>query len=124
MCHRTMLLGDVRVSKSDDRQDTAAQVSALTPHAASVIRSAETETQTDTILFDKAHSSRVATSRIRCFVVVCFHDLGQQLVMEWSPLPCCTRATARTASVRAEGAYGFAMNRVPGGSSPGPGRMR
>jgi hypothetical protein len=41
MCHRTMLLGDVWVSKSDDRQDTAAQVSALTPHAASVIRSAE-----------------------------------------------------------------------------------
>jgi hypothetical protein len=41
MCHRTMLLGDVRVSKSDDRQDTAAQMSALTPHAVSVIRSAE-----------------------------------------------------------------------------------
>ena len=85
MCHRTMLLGDVRVSKSDDRQDTAAQVSALTPHAASVIRSAEPQPQTDTILFYKAHSSRVATSRIRCFVVVCFHDLGQQLVMECSP---------------------------------------
>jgi hypothetical protein len=87
MCHRTMLLGDVRVSKSDDRQDTAAQVSALTPHAASVIRSAEPQPQTDTILFYKAHSSRVATSRIRCFVEVCFHDLGQQLVMACSPRP-------------------------------------
>jgi len=37
MCHRTMLLGDMRVSKSDDRQDTASQVSALKPDASSVI---------------------------------------------------------------------------------------
>src|SRR3954463_11101426 len=44
--------------------------------------------------------------------------------MECSPLPCCPRATARTASVRAEDAYGLAMNRVPGGSSPGLGRTR
>ena len=73
----------------------------------------------DTILFYKAHSSRLTTSRIRCFVVVCFRDLGQQLAMECSPLPCCPRATAHTASVRAEDAYGLAMNRVPGGSSLG-----
>jgi hypothetical protein len=32
-----MLLGDMRVSKSDDRQDAAAQVRALKPQAPSVI---------------------------------------------------------------------------------------
>src|SRR3954469_25058259 len=45
------------------------------------------------------------------------------MFMACCPLPCCPRATARTASVRAAGAYGFAMNRVPGGNSPGLGRI-
>ena len=58
------------------------------------------------------------------FREVCFRDLGQPLVIECSPLPCCPRATALTASVRAAGAYGFARNRVPAGSSPEAGRIR